>query len=184
MPKAVTGVKNAASTTKSIKLSWTKATGAKYYEVYGSVDGKTFKKITTVSTNTLNVTKVNGKALAAGKTYWFKVRALDGTKKLIGAYSAVLKTGTKTAAPKITKLTSAKSKTATVTWGKVTGAKSYAVYKSTDGKKWTKVGSTTGTSFTLTKLTGGRRIFVKVLAVNAYKANSAFSAAKYVTVKK
>ena len=112
------------------------------------------------------------------------MRALDSTKKLIGAYSAVLKTGTKTAAPKITKLTSAKSNTATLTWGKVTGAKSYVVYKSADNKTWVKAGTATGTSFTLTKLTGGKRIWVKVLAVNAYKANSAYSAVKYVTVKK
>ena len=184
VPKAVTGVKAASSTTKSIKLSWSKATGAKNYAVYGSADGKTFKKITTVSTTGAKITKVNGKALAAGKTYYFKVRAMDSTQKLIGEYSKVLKTGTLTAAPKITKLTSTKSKTATVTWGKVTGAKSYAVYKSTDGKKWTKAGTATGTSFTLTKLTGGKKIYVKVLAVNAYKANSAYSEEKSVTVKK
>ena len=184
VPKQVTGVKNAAPATKSIKLSWTKVTGAKYYEVYGSTDGKTFKKITTVSTTGAKITKVNGKALAAGKTYYFKVRAMDSTQKLIGEYSKVLKTGTLTAAPKITKLTSAKSKTVTVTWGKVTGAKSYVVYKSTDGKKWTKVASTTKTTCTLTKLTGGKPIYVKVLAVNAYKANSDYSAVKSVTVKK
>ena len=183
-PKQVTGVKNAAPATKSITLSWKKATGATKYEVYGSTDGKTFKKITTVSTNTAKITKVNGKALAAGKTYYFKVRAMDGSKKLIGEYSKVLKTGTLTAAPKITKLTSAKSKTATVTWGKVTGAKSYVVYKSTDGKKWTEAGTTTDTSLTLKNLTGGKKIHVKVLSVNAYKANSAYSEAKSVTVKK
>ena len=184
VPAKVKGVKKASATTKSIKLSWTKATGAKYYEVYGSTDGKTFKKITTVSTTSASITKVNGKAIKAGKTYYFKVRALDSSKKLIGAYSDVLKTGTKTAAPKISKLTSTKAKTATVTWGKVTGAKSYTVYKSTDGKKWTKVASTTKTTYTLTKLTGGKKIYVKVLAVNNYKDSSAYSAVKYVKVKK
>ena len=184
VPKKVTGVKNTSAETKSIKLNWTKAAGAKYYEVYGSADGKTFKKITTVSTNSLKVTKVNGKALSAGKTYYFKVRALDAAKKCVGAFSSVLKTGTLTAAPKITKLTSTKSKTATVTWGKVTGAKKYVVYKSTDGNKWTKVASTAKTTYTLTKLTGGKPIYVKVLAVNAYSAKSAYSAVKSVTVKK
>ncbi len=182
-PKQVTGVKKAASTTKSIKLSWTKATGAKYYQVY-AYSGGAWKYVKTVTTNSATVTRINGKALAAGKTYYFKVRALDESKKAVGAFSATLKTGTRTAAPKITALTSPKAKTVKVTWGKVTGAKSYVVYKSTDGKKWVKAGTATGTSFTLNKLTGGKRIYVKVLAVNAYKANSAYSAAKYVTVKK
>ena len=184
VPKAVTGVKNASAATKSIKLSWKKVTGAKYYEVYGSTDGKTFKKITTVSTTGAEITKVNGKALSAGKTYYFKVRALDSSKKLIGAYSKVLKTGTLTAAPKITKLTSTKAKTATVTWKKVTGASKYIVYKSADGKKWTKAATTEKLTCTLTKLTGGKKIYVKIVAVNAYGKNSKASAEKYVTVKK
>ena len=183
LPK-VTKLKQTKVTATMMKLSWSKATGAKYYEVYGSTNGKTFKKITTVSATSAKITKVNGKALAAGKTYYFKVRALDATGECVGAFSKVLKTGTLTAAPQIKQLSSTSSKSATVTWGKVTGAKSYAVYKSTDGKKWTKVGTTTSTSFSLTELAGGKKIYVKVLAVNAYKANSAYSAVKSVTVKK
>ena len=185
LPKQVTGLKNSKSATTSITLSWTKATGAKYYDVYGSTDGKTFKKISTVSTNSLKVTKVNGKALAPGKTYYFKVRALDSTKKLIGSFSSVLKTGTQTKAPTISKLSSTKSKQATVTWGKVVGAKSYIVNTSTDGKTFKAVKTgLTGTSYTITKLTGGKKIYVKILAVNAYGAKSAFSSVKSVKVKK
>ena len=185
VPKQVTGLKNAKAEKTAITINWTKSTGAKYYDVYGSTDGKNFKKVATTDKLTLKVTKVNGKALAAGKTYYFKVRALDSTKKLIGTFSSVLKTGTLTAAPTISKLTSTKSKQATVTWSKVTGAKSYIVYSSTDGKTFKAFKSgITGTSFTLTKLIGGKKIYVKVIAVNAYGAKSAASAVKNVTVKK
>ena len=185
VPAKVTGLKTSKAATNAITLTWTKATGAKYYEVYGSADGgKTFKKIATPSTNTCKVTKVAGKAIAAGKAYQFKVRALDSSKKLIGSWSAVLKTGSQTAAPKISKLTT-KSKQITVTWGKVTGAKSYTVYTSTDGKTYKAAKSgVTKTTCTITGLKGGKRIYVKVLAVNAYKVKSAYSGAKYITVKK
>ena len=184
VPKAVTGVKNASAAAKSIKLTWAKATGAKYYEVYGSTDGKTFKKIATVSTNSATVKKINGKALSAGKTYYFKVRAQDPTGKLIGNFSAVLKTGTLTAAPKIGKVTSTHAKTATVTWKKVTGASKYIVYKSTDNKSWTKATSTTKLTCTLSKLAAGKKIYVKLVAVNAYGRKSAASAVTSVNVKK
>ena len=185
VPNQVAGLKNSKAATTAITLSWSKATGAKYYEVYGSTDGKTFKKVATASTNSLKVTKIDGKALAAGKTYYFKVRALDSTKKLIGSFSSVLKTGTLTKAPTITALTSTKSKTATVTWGKVTGAKSYTVYTSTDGKTFKVYKSgMTGTSLSITKLTGGKKIYVKVTAVNSYGAESVASAVKSVKVKK
>ena len=67
---------------------------------------------------------------------------------------------------------------------KVTGASKYAVYKSTNGKKWTKVTTTTKTSYTLKKLTGGKKIYVRVTALNAYSKASAYSSTKNVTVKK
>ncbi|MCQ2462340.1 MAG: fibronectin type III domain-containing protein [Clostridia bacterium] len=173
----VTGLKATPATT-SIKLNWTKYTGAKYYKVEQSTDGKTWKKLGTVSTNTYTV-----KSLKAGKKYQYRVTALDSSKKAYSYVSYVLKTGTKTAAPTVT-LKSAKSKTVTASWAKVTGAAKYAVYKSTDGKTYKKVATTTGRTYTLSKLTGGKKVYVKVKAINAYGAYSAYSTAKKITVKK
>ncbi len=178
VPAQVKGLKAASATANTIKLSWTKVTGAKYYEVYQSTNGKKWTKVATVSTNSATVKK-----LKAGTGYQFKVRALDSSKKLIGAYSAVLKTGTATAAPKIATLKSTKAKTATVTWKKVSGAKSYVIYTSTDGKKFKKAGTAKKTTFTISKLTSKKKIYVKVAAVNSYKFESAQSAAKNVKVK-
>ena len=178
VPRQVTGLKAEAVEKTSINLSWTKLTEAKYYKVEQSTDGKTWKTVATVTTNSYTVT-----GLKAGTNYRFRVTALDSTKKIAGKESTALKTGTLTAAPKISKLTSTKAKTATVTWSKVTGAKSYIVYKSTDGKKFDKGTSTTETTLTLSKLTAGKKIYVKVVAVNVYGKNSAASAVKSVTVK-
>ncbi|MGN0443808.1 MAG: fibronectin type III domain-containing protein [Acutalibacteraceae bacterium] len=178
LPKQVTGLKASSIKTTSLKLTWSKVTGAKYYKVEMSTDGKKWKTVKTVSTNSLTVSK-----LKSGTKYQFRVTALDSTKKLAGKASSVLKTGTLTGAPSVT-LKSSKSKTATASWKKVTGAAKYVVYKSTDGKKWTKVTTTTKTSYTLTKLTGGKKVYVKVTALNAYGVASAYSSVKSVTVKK
>ncbi len=177
LPKQVTGLKCGKITTTSVTLSWAKVAGAKYYKVEQSTDGKKWTTAATVTTNTATV-----KSLKAGAKYQFRVTALDSTKKLAGKASAVIKTATLTAAPSI-RLTSTKSNTATVSWDRVTGAGTYIVYKSTDGKTWTKV-TVSGTSYTMTKLAGGKKIYVKVRAVNVYNQSSEFSPVKSIPVKK
>ena len=177
-PKLVTGLKVSDEKTTSLKLSWSKTAGAKYYKVEQSTDGKKWKTVTTTDKTSYTV-----KSLKAGTKYQFRVTALDSTKKIAGKASSVLKTGTLTSAPTLT-LKSTKSKTATASWKKVTGASKYVVYKSTNGKKWTKVTTTTKTSYNLTKLTGGKKIYVKVTALNAYGEASSYSSTKNVTVKK
>ncbi|MGN1117694.1 MAG: leucine-rich repeat protein, partial [Acutalibacteraceae bacterium] len=153
VPQQVNDLKCDKATTNSVTLSWSKVTGAKYYKVEKSTDGKNWTTAATVKTNTTTV-----KSLKAGTNYRFRVTALDSTKKLEGKASNPIKAGTVTDAPSIT-LTSTKSKTATVSWNKVKGASNYVVYKSTDGKNWTKV-TVCGTSYTMKKLTGGKKIYV------------------------
>ena len=177
-PKQVTGLKSSDIKTTSLKLSWSKTAGAKYYKVEQSTDGKKWKTVTTTDKTSYTV-----KSLKAGTKYQFRVTALDSTKKIAGKASSVLKTGTLTKAPTLT-LKSSKSKTATASWKKVTGASKYVVYKSANGKKWTKATTTTKTSYNLTKLTGGKKIYVRVTALNAYSKASAYSSSKNVTVKK
>ena len=174
----VKGLKQTEVTATTMKLSWTNVTDAKYYKVEQSTDGKKWTVISSATTaNTITISK-----LKAGTNYQYRVTALDSTKKNVGKVSAVFKTQTLCSAPTIT-VTSTKSKIATVSWKKVTGASKYVVYKSTDNKNWTKV-TTTATSYNVTKLTSGKKIYIKVQAVNAYDLKSAYSAVKNVTVKK
>ena len=179
---AKVSVLTASKTTKAaIKLKWNAAKNATKYQIYRSTDGgKNWKKIAAAAKTTYT-----DKNVKAGAKYQYKVRGIHEASKATGAFSAVLKTGTVTAAPKIGKLTSTKSKTATVTWGKVTGAKSYIVYKSADGKTFKAVKTgVTKTTYTITGLKAGKKVYVKVIAVNAFGVKSAASAAKSVTVKK
>ena len=57
-----------------IKLSWNASTGGPTgYEVDSSTDGTTFTQIQTVTGTTTQVT-----GLARGKTYYFRIRAMNG----------------------------------------------------------------------------------------------------------
>lgn len=179
LPKQVTGLKQSKVTATTMALTWSKVTGVKYYKVekYDSANKK-WVAVKTVDTNTITITK-----LTAGTKYNFRVTALDSTKKLAGKVSATLKVQTLCVAPTIT-VKSTKSKTITVSWKKCAGASKYLVYTSTDGKKWTKSATVTGTSATVSKLSGGKKIYVKAYAVNAYSQNSGVSKTVSVTVKK
>lgn len=178
VPAQVTGLKVTAVSKTAFKLAWSKAAGAKYYKLQQSTDGKNWKSLVVTDATLYTVS-----GLKTGGKYQFRVIAYDSTKKVAGKTSAVLKTGTLTASPVLT-LKSAKSKTATASWQKVAGASKYAVYKSTDNKNWTKAATVTSLSYNLTKLSGGKKIYVKVTAVNAYGKASAASTVKSVTVKK
>lgn len=177
-PQRVTGLKVSNVKTRSVTLSWKKVTGAKYYKIERSLDGKKWKTVATTEKTKHTVSK-----LKAGTRYRFRVTALDKTKTLSGAASSVVKTQTLTSAPKV-KLSSPRRKTVRVTISKVTGAKSYIIYKSTDSRKWKKAATTSKTSYLLKNLSGGKRIYIKVKAVNAYGKASDFGSAKGVTVKK
>lgn len=68
---------------KSAKISWKKAKNAKKYQIQYSLK-KNFKKFKTKTTTKLTITV---KKLTKKKTYYFRVRAVNGTQK--GAWSNV-----------------------------------------------------------------------------------------------
>ena len=179
IPGKVTGLKQAKVTATTMKLSWSKVTGAKYYAVQYSKDGKTWS----FATKATSAVSFIVKNLKAGTKYKFRVKALDSSKKFTGSYSSILTKWTLCSAPKISRLYSANSKNATVIWSKVTGAKKYIIFTSTDNKNWKKAKTVTSTSATLTGLTSGKKIYVKIQAVNADGLKSAYSGAWQVVVK-
>ncbi len=88
-PAKVTGVKAAARSNYSIRVSWKKAGSAKKYQIYRSnkKNGK-YKIVSTVSG-----TSFTNSDLKKGTKYFFKVRAVNGSKK--GSFSAVKSASTK-----------------------------------------------------------------------------------------
>ena len=156
--KQMSAPKASKNSTNSLKLTWSKVSGAKGYEIYqGS------KKIKTTTSTSFTVKK-----LKAGTTYKFSVKPYtkSGSKTVYGSKSKVLTTTTKAKAVSL-KVTAGKKK-ATLKWGKVTGATNYKVYYKTSSKgKWKllKTASSKTKSYTKTKLSSKKKYWFKVNTV-------------------
>ena len=88
---APSNVKASKASSTSIKVTWSKVSGAKKYEVYRatSKSGKYTKVATVTSTNYTN------KKLSKGKTYYYKVVACGSTSSANSTYSTIAKASTK-----------------------------------------------------------------------------------------
>ncbi len=84
---------SAGTTKNTARLSWTKVSGAKGYEVYRATSKNgTYKKVATT-----NRTSYQDKNLSSKKTYYYKVRAykMKGSRTVAGTLSSVVTVKTK-----------------------------------------------------------------------------------------
>lgn len=89
----VSKLRKTGTTKNSVKLSWTKVSGAKGYEIYRATSKNgTYKKVVTTSK-----TSYQDKKLSSKKTYYYKVRAYktSGGNTIDGKLTAAVKTQTK-----------------------------------------------------------------------------------------
>lgn len=173
--------------TSSVKLTWKAVPGAAGYTVYRySPSKKAYVNAGTTTGKTLTVKK-----LYAGTSYTFKVVAYGKTSggKVYNSDSYTLvKTSTRPATPKITKLTTSKSKVY-VTWSNVSGENGYEVnFSSEKNSGYRKLGifKTDVTKGSRAELTKGNTYFFRVRAyktVNGAKLYSAWSPIKSIRVK-
>lgn len=173
--------------TTKISMSWNKVKGADGYAIYraGTKNGY-YKYLKSVTTNT-----ASHAGLKAGSKYYYKVRAYKNVNgiKLYGAYSDAKSMLTKPAAP--TGFTVAlKSRTAKISWSKVTGVQGYEVYMSNSRNgSYTRIknAGTSTTSYNKTGLTKGKKYYFKMRAYTktgtGTKLYSGCSKIKAVTVK-
>ena len=155
------------------QLTWAAVDGAAKYEIYRSTQQSTGFTLlgTTTSTSYVNT------GAAVGKTYYYKVRALnvDGAA---GAYSSTVSGAAKAvapAAPTVT-MTYSDSGKPKLTWSAVSGAASYRVYRSESrGTGYSLLGTTTSTSYVNTGAAVGKTYYYKVRALNVDGAAGAYS---------
>ena len=170
LAKTTVTLSNVASTGK-IKISWKAVEGATKYEVYRATSKNgTYSRISTTSSTSTTNTKGE-----AGKTYYYKVRAICDVDAAAAAYSAVKSLTCDLAQPDVSIALS--SKKPKVSWDKVTGAVSYKVYRATSKSgTYSLVKTTTSLSYKDTKATSGKTYYYKVIAVcSNTEGNSAYS---------
>ena len=151
-------------------LSWEAVEGAVKYEIYRSTkSSKSYKLVATVEELTYT-----DETVSAGKTYYYKVKAIGEVSK--SADSSYVKLTGKCATPEISVTNDAKGKPY-ITWTKVSGAKKYTVYRATsETGKYTKLGTTTKAYYTDSKATAGKTYFYKIVAnASSSKNNSPYS---------
>lgn len=187
LPGKPASVKSASQTTSSVKLSWSKVSGAAGYTVYRySPSKKAYVKAGTTEGTSFTV-----KSLYAGTKYTFKVVAYGKTSggKVYNSESyALLKTATKTKTPTLSKVTTTKGK-AVLTHTNVSGETGYTVYYSTKKdsgfKKYANFKADTTTA-TVSKLTSGKTYYFKVrtyIKTDSGYVYSAWSAVKSIKIK-
>ena len=170
LPQTKVSVSNKASTGK-IVISWEAVEGATKYEVYRatSKNGE-YSRITTTSK-----TQVTNTSTKAGKTYYYKVRAICGVDAAKAAFSDVKSRTCDLPQPEVSiGLSSGKPK---VSWEKVDGAVSYKIYRATSKSgTYSLVKTSTGSYYKDTKAVSGKTYYYKVVAAASAKAaNSAYS---------
>ncbi len=170
-PKA----KAASAGYTSVKLTWGKVDGAMGYKVYRATSKTgTYQKVADT-----NVTSYTNGSLSTGKTYYYKVRAYRkvDSAKVYSAYSPVI--SARPVPSKTTDVTAHRVSNSSikVSWGRVSGATKYQVYRATkkDGK-YTKVAETTKLGYTNKKLANNKTYYYKVRAYHLEAGKKVYGA--------
>jgi len=168
---------NASSGKPTVK--WNEVDGAAEYEVYRAESKNgTYKRMATETS-----TKYTNTSAVPGKTYYYKVRAVDKQGKK-GAFSAVKSIICDCARPTLSiGLTSSTGKPK-LTWKAVNGASKYWIYRAESKNGTYKLIKTTEeTSYTNSSAVNGKTYYYKVKAVCevSLSGNSAMSPVKSIT---
>ncbi|MCC8128859.1 MAG: hypothetical protein LIO51_02835 [Clostridiales bacterium] len=147
-----------------VRIQWSSVTGASSYRVYRKTSGGSWELLGTTTKTRFDDTD----ALTSNTTYLYAVRGC--TKLNSAAVSGVLSASSKYCYLSVPTLKSVKvaSSGLTVTWGGVTGASSYYVYRKVSGGSWSRVANvTSGTSWTDTSVASGTVYTYMVRAKNS-----------------
>ena len=153
--------------TSKFKLSWSAIDGATRYIIYRKRNDDKMKKVLTLGSKDLEYTTAE---LPHGD-YQFILKAgrYDSKDRVMTSSSNTVKGSVEKLKPSLT--LTAGSKSIKASWGKMEGVTNYEVYRATSKSgKYTKLTTTTSTSYTLKNLTKGKEYFLKVRGYKNYKS--------------
>ena len=165
VPPVPTGLAASALTAAGVTLTWAASTGATGYTV--------FQGGTAVYSGAALTTPVTG--LVANTTYSFTVSATNASGASVP--SGAVSVTTLTAAPVLSSVTLPTTTGATLAWGAVTGATTYAIYANGSFVAF----QPSGTTYTDTSETPGTYVSYTVAATNAGGTSAPSNAIALVT---
>lgn len=120
---------------KKIKITWKKVKNASGYYIYRSESKK--GKYTKIKTASASSTSYVDNNRTTGKTYYYKVYAYKG--KVKSSESKIVSGKAGLTAPVMKTSVSATKSTIKISWGKVSGAKGYVVYRKKGSGSWKQI---------------------------------------------
>lgn len=163
IPSTPTAIKAASPAYNNIKVSWAAVRGANGYELYRS-NSSTGKYSLIKSTTSLSYTN---SSLTTGTKYYYKVRAYRtvGLAKVYSGYSLIVSTKPIPSVPANFRITRVSSTSAKITWGRVSGASGYEIYRSASSTgTYSLIKTTTALYYSNTRLTKGKTYYYKMRA--------------------
>jgi fibronectin type 3 domain-containing protein len=163
----------------SITVSWSSVSGATSYSLSRSSNGSSFGFITNTSSTSYTDT-----GLSSNTTYSYAVCTLYDNDRLVSPSTYVSATtwGTVPSTPSSVTASAQSSSSITVSWGSVSGASDYYIYRATSsGGTYSQITSTSSTSYTNTGLSSNTTYYYRVSAVNNYGESSQSSYASATT---
>ena len=165
---APTNLKVTEYSDKAAKLSWSKVAGVTGYLVYYSTDNSNFTKLKTINSQSTTSYTVGG--LTAGKAYYFALISytdINGkiTKsKRTSSLKITATSGSSVPVPSNLKVAEYSNSAIKLTWTKASDVTGYYVYRSTDGKKYSKIKTlkASTTAYTNTSLTAGKKYYYSI----------------------
>ena len=170
LPAATKKLSVTKITASSLMAAWSKVYGASGYKVSLYKNGSCVRTVYTAKNSVVL------KKLDSGSKYTVKIQAyvyIGSTKAYSPRYKSV-NTATKAAAPKLA--VSAEKKQARLSWSKISGAKGYAVYYSTNKNGGFRKITSSRNHRVVTKLKTGVRYYFKVIAVKDKKNGPQYTA--------
>jgi fibronectin type 3 domain-containing protein len=165
----------------SVKISWKAPASAYGYKVYRSTSR--YGSFVNIA-STKNASYINTK-LTTGKVYYYKVRAYNyiGPATIYGSYSDVIGIAPILPAP-VANVVSNSNSNIKLKWDTVSGASGYEIYQSSSKSgTYTRVSTTSNTSYTKSGLSKGKSYYYKIRAYRYVGGKKVYSEYDYLSVK-
>ena len=136
-------ISSLSAASNGVKIGWSSVAKAEKYEVFRKTGSGSWVALTTT-----NATSFLDTTAKSGNKYSYTVRCISADcRTYTSGYDTAGKSISFVAAPKLSSV-SATSTGIKISWGKVSGAEKYRVFRKTPNGNWTTIGNTAYTNFT------------------------------------